>query len=218
MNTVIHFITTLLQKTGLSNWLIVSILSFLPIVESRLGIPIGIKLGLSPLASWLFAFIGSSLAAPFVLLLFAPIVQQLKKSAKSKKTSFLDLMMQKHADKITHDIDTQNLLTQKTPHKRTQRKKVLAVIAFVAIPGPMTGVWGASIVCNLLKLSYARSILAVTLGNLIASLSVLLFAKLFANILDYIIFAVLVLLVLSLISLLVKYIHKKVKTPAPILP
>lgn len=218
---MIESILNLLQKTRFSNWFIVMILSFLPIVESRLGLPIALRLGMSPASGWFFSFLGSSLAAPFVLLLFAPVVAKIQKSMHQKKTGFFDKIFSKHAkeisDKLEQNRDTTN---DKQKQEKTDRKKMLAVITFVAIPGPMTGVWGASVVSSILKLSYVKSIVSVTIGNLLASLLVLLFAELFYNIIDYIILAVIIMFILSAISLVIKFVvaRKKEKLSTEIAP
>jgi len=160
--------------------------------------------------SWFFSFLGSSLAAPFVLLIFAPVVEKIKNIAKNKKPGFFDKVFSKHATKISDKLE-------KNKDNR-ERKKMIAVIAFVAIPGPMTGVWGASVVSSILKLSYVKSIISVTIGNLIASLMVLLFAELFYNILDYIIFAIIVMFAISALSLLIRYILSKKRTDKKLNP
>ena len=53
-------------------------------------------------------------------------------------------------------------------------KKLIGTATFVAIPLPLTGVWTGSAVASILALPYLKSLIAVTLGNLAASIIVVI--------------------------------------------
>lgn len=201
VHAFVDIIVGFLQSTRMSNWLITMIVSFLPIAELRLGIPIGMRLGLSSTQSWIFAFIGSSMAAPVVILCFMPILKKMMASKSfSKIGDFFTNFFDSHAKKLENPKDNNK---KKTPFKR-----MLAVTIFVALPGPLTGVWGGAAVANLLKLSFWKSVISVIIGNLIASLLVLAFSDLFEVFLDYIIVLMLVLAAFSILALIYKIVKK----------
>jgi uncharacterized membrane protein len=208
-------IVRLLHSTNMSEWLIVLLISFMPIAESRLGIPIGMRLGLSPEQSWLFAFVGSSLATPIVLILLVPLINKL---ARSKGISAIAKVFaevfEKNADKLTKAQCQQKQQRQSIVTLR----KMLAVCIFVALPGPMTGVWGGAAVASIIKLTYVKALFSVIAGNLIASLLVLAFADFFIIFIDYIIFALIALAVLSVLWLIFKLARKALFTKRRIRP
>jgi uncharacterized membrane protein len=196
----VNGIVQLLKATNMSNWLIVVMISFLPFSESRLGIPIGIRLGLSHFQSFVFAFVGSSLAIPCVLIFCVPLIDKLANSRRlSKIANFFRGDLQDKANKLT---------ASKPLTKRTITKKMLAVSIFVALPGPLTGVWAGSAVASLLRLNFACSLISVVVGNLIASLLVLIFSDIFAQYIDLVIFALLALTVLAVLAMLFRMVKK----------
>lgn len=192
----------------MSTWLIITLISFLPIAECRLGLPLGIKMGLTTTQAWVFSFVGSSLAAPIVILFFMPL---LGKMAKTKSLGFIakyfNETFDSHAKKLD-DKNQKNLNVQKRPKKKSTPKRMLAVTIFVALPGPLTGVWGGAAVASLLRLSFTKGVISVVLGNLIASVLVLIFSDFFNAFLDYLIFALLVLAAISIIIIIVKIVKK----------
>jgi uncharacterized membrane protein len=204
IHTFVDTIVELLKSTNMSNWLITMLVSFLPMAELRLGIPIGMRLGLSNLQSWLFAFVGSSLAVPVVLICFAPLLDKLGHNSKLSNISrSLTTRLQSKANKVDpNQLDHKH----KTPIKR-----MLAVTIFVALPGPLTGVWGGSAVASLLKLSFWSSLISVVVGNLIASLLVFLLSDALDIFLDYFIVGVLILISIGILNYAFKLCRRLVK-------
>jgi uncharacterized membrane protein len=64
--------------------------------------------------------------------------------------------------------------------------KVLGVLAFVAVPLPMTGVWTGSAVAAFLDLKFPVALLAVLLGNLCAGIIMTLLCVFLIDYLDII--------------------------------
>jgi len=150
-----------LIKSGISEGLIVVIVSALPIVELRGALPLAINVFHMPWywALWL-AIIGNLLPVPLLLL-------------------FLESMV-----KVVRRVESGRKLVDWVFHRTRQRGRIIeryekiGLALFVAVPLPMTGVWTGSIAAFLfgLKLNYAfLSILcgAVIAGAIVTSLSLL---------------------------------------------
>ena len=69
----------------LSIELTVMLTAALPIIELRGAIPVGISLGLSPIHSFILAFIGSMIPVPFILFTIRPIFKYLRNTKIFKK-------------------------------------------------------------------------------------------------------------------------------------
>ncbi|MCL1944472.1 MAG: small multi-drug export protein [Firmicutes bacterium] len=207
IHAFVEVLVQFLKATKMSNWLITMMISFLPIAELRLGIPIGMRLGLDNFQAWLFSFVGSSMAAPIVLICFVPILDKMSQTKGfTAISSIFTGIFSTHAQKLEKNKQEQK--------PKSQLKRCIAVVLFVAMPGPMTGVWGGAAVACLLKLDFFKSVISVVLGNLIASLLVLAFSDMFDIFLDYIIVALLILAAISILTLIFKFIKKvlRIKT------
>lgn len=133
-----------------SGWIAVLIASMVPIIELRGAIPIGVTLGLDPLYSAILAIIGSTIPVPFILLGIRPVIKLLKRSRffKERLEKFLDRTMKK-SEKI-------------------QQYEFWGLVLFVGVPLPGTGAWTGSLIAALLEIRFARALLAMFLGNVVA--------------------------------------------------
>ncbi len=66
------------------------------------------------------------------------------------------------------------LIKIKKDIKLKYENQYFALSAFTAIPLPLTGAYSASIISRVLKLSFLKSLIAISIGNLIAGLIILL--------------------------------------------
>ena len=83
MDQLIEMILGFLQEVFYFPQIVVILISILPIVEARLAVPIAMEYGFSWFESWGFAFLGSTLIAPLLLLLGGlQALNFLKKSAR----------------------------------------------------------------------------------------------------------------------------------------
>ncbi len=162
------------------------LISMLPIVELRGGIPflffklrgsMGTFEALS--RSLMTAFIGSSLMIPILLLLLIPTINFLKKTKIFRKLAeFIENHFNKKKKKIEEKVnreengDTETEEAELKRRRKINRIKYFGVYAFTAIPLPLTGVWSASAVAAFLKLDFKKSLLAIMLGNLTAGIIV----------------------------------------------
>ncbi len=48
--------------------------------------------------------------------------------------------------------------------------KALALFGFVALPGPFSGIWSASVAAYVFDVPFWQSIIAITLGNMISGI------------------------------------------------
>jgi uncharacterized membrane protein len=142
----------------ISPHLIIFIISMMPFVELRGAIPIGLGIYNLPVLQVLpTAIAGNILPVPFILLLFNYIEILLR------KYRYWDRALTKLFDR-----------TRKRASSKVQRYKTLALIAFVAVPLPFTGAWTGSLIAYLFGLKFTKSLLAISIGVIIAGLLVIL--------------------------------------------
>lgn len=141
----------------IENIVIIAILSMLPISELRGAIPYGIiNGGLDPLLVFIIAIIFNFIPAPPLIILMRKI------EIIARKYNFTRKLIDKYFSRIRASA---------TP--RVKIYKEIALIMFVAIPLPFTGVWTASIVAYLFGLDLKKSLLCIFIGLLIAGIIVL---------------------------------------------
>jgi len=140
---------------------IVSVLvtSFIPLLEVRASIPLGIVVHqLSPALVLGLAFVGSSLV-PVIILPFLDSLINWIKSLHDKLGEyaqiFFDAKYRQHSDAVN-------------------RWGSLALVILVAIPLPLTGVWTATIIAYLFGIPYRNALPAILAGALVASVLVTL--------------------------------------------
>ncbi|NLY46470.1 MAG: small multi-drug export protein [Tissierella sp.] len=130
--------------------------AMLPVIEVRGAIPVGIALGMSPLHATALAFLGSNVPIPFILSTIRPIFAYLKKTK-----TFQDLVTR---------------LTNKSMEKSGNIRKYgyIGLFIFVAIPLPGTGIWSGSLIASLLNMRIKYALMAIVLGNLVASTAIMI--------------------------------------------
>ena len=146
---------TAFAETYTGKLLLTFLLSMVPVVELRGGIPLGLSLGLTPAESFLCAVAGNMLPVPFLILLTRRVFAWLKRSAK-----------------IAPLIEK----LERRGHEKSDlvlKYKTLGLIILVAIPLPGTGAWTGALVATLLNIRLKTAIPAIMLGVLIAGALVL---------------------------------------------
>jgi len=155
MHSFKSFIVDLISFLSIE--LSVIITSMLPVMELRFAIPFGISLGLSPLHAMIISFLGSLIPVPFILFGIRPVFNFLKHT--------------KTFEKLVHHLTHKTL--DKTSDK-VQRYGAWALILFVAIPLPGTGVWTGSLAAALLDIRFKWAFPAIVFGNAIAAVVIVL--------------------------------------------
>lgn len=125
----------------------------IPLIEVRGAIPLGIALGMSPLHATIISFIGGSIPVPIILYGVRPIFKFLRQMP----------LLERWINRLTHRTK------DKTEHK-VQKYGAWALLVFVAIPLPGTGVWTGSLAAALLDIRFKWAFPAIVVGNAIASL------------------------------------------------
>ena len=127
------------------------LVSMIPIIELRGGLPFGVALGLPYYLAFPFAVIGNLLPAPFIIVYIRRIF----------------MLLRKYFPKLNHMVDK---LEQKAHLKGKQVLKYqsIGLWLFVAIPLPGTGAWTGSLAAAFLDIRLKKALPAVVLGVLTA--------------------------------------------------
>lgn len=145
-----------LTESLAGEFLLTMLVSMLPVVELRLGIPFGIgTLGLPEWAALTAAVIGNLIPVPFIIVYIRRIFQWMRRRLP-KLNSLVDRLERKA-----------HLKGQKVT-----KYKYLGLMLFVAIPLPGTGAWTGSLAAAFLDMPLRKALPSVILGVLIAGMAV----------------------------------------------
>ncbi len=142
------FLSTLITN----KYLYLFIISMMPIVELRGGVPIGAAMGLPFWQVYLICVLGNLLPVPFLIKFAKAVLTFLAK--KQIFGGFFQRIMDKANEKALS----------------IGRYELLGLCLFVAIPLPGTGAWTGSLVATALQLRLLPSLAAITVGVLISGL------------------------------------------------
>ena len=148
-------------STTLGKFIMTFLISTLPVVELRFGLPYGILAGLSLPIAMLAAILGNMLPVPFIIVFIEQVFIWLRKHLP-KMDSFIT-RMEKKAEAKQDLVD---------------RYGALGLILIVAIPLPGTGAWTGSLVAALLKMKLRIAIPCIYLGIVIAAILMTVITKL----------------------------------------
>lgn len=132
--------------------LITFFMAAVPLIEQRGAIPYGILSGQSAWLVFVVALAGSLLPVPIILLLFNKIYQW--------------LLRYKFFSRLVKHIDKKIAKNQATFEKYEE----LALILFIAIPLPTTGLWTGSAIAAFLKLDFKKSIACAAIGGALSAI------------------------------------------------
>ena len=131
------------------------LMSMVPVVELRGGIPFGVALGLDIWPAYIAAVIGNMIPVPFIIIFIRRIFQ----------------WMRVHMPRLGSLVDK----LEKKAHlkgRMVTKYKYLGLMIFVAIPLPGTGAWTGSLAAAFLDMRLRKAIPSVFLGVLIAGVLV----------------------------------------------
>lgn len=134
----------------------VMIISAIPLIEQRGAIPVGIFTGGDPLTIMITSYIGSLIPVPFIFFLFNWFMNQLRAH------NWLPWLINIVDNKINKNVD------------RFQKYKEAALITFIGIPLPTTGVWTGTAIATFLKLDFKKTVFCAMLGALISAVVITL--------------------------------------------
>ena len=137
-------------------YILVFLVSMVPLIELRGAIPIAVGIGLPKLPSFIVAIIGNMLPVPIIYLFARKVLE----CGKDKK--------------VIGKFFTWCLVKGEKGGKKLQSKAGIglffALMLFVGIPLPGTGAWTGTLAASILDMDFKKSVLAVMLGVLLAGL------------------------------------------------
>lgn len=144
-----------LTNSRAGEFLLSMLVSMVPVVELRGGIPFGVAAGLPVWLACLAAMIGNVIPVPFIIVYIRRVFKWLRKYIPWLN-GFIDRMEQK-ADQKGSTI---------------RRYQCLGLMLLVAIPLPGTGAWTGALVAAFLDLRLKKAMPWIALGVLVAGVVV----------------------------------------------
>lgn len=144
-----------LTQTPVGEFLLTLLVSMVPVVELRGGIPFGVTQGLPVWASFLAAIIGNMLPVPFIIVYIRRIFQ----------------WMRRRLPRLNRLVDR----LEKKAHLKGQkvtRYKYLGLLLFVAIPLPGTGAWTGALAAAFLDMPLRKALPSIFAGILLAGVAI----------------------------------------------
>lgn len=143
----------------IKKYLIVFLVSMLPLIELRGAIPYAVLFELPKIPSFIISIIGNMLPVPFIYLFARKVLEY----GKDKKFigKFFTWCLEK-GKKGGEKLEA-----------KAGRGLYIALFLFVGIPLPGTGAWTGTLAASFLEMDFKKSVIAVTLGVLLAGLIML---------------------------------------------
>ena len=135
-------------------YLIVFLVSMVPLIELRGAIPYAIGFSLPLLPSYIIAIIGNMLPVPFIYFFARKVLEWGKDKPIIGK--FFTFCLKKG------ESGGQKL------QAKAGRGLYIALLLFVGIPVPGTGAWTGTLAASILKMDFKKSVLAVVAGVVLA--------------------------------------------------
>ena len=129
------------------------LVSMLPVVELRGGIPFGVGAGLPVWAAFIAAVIGNLIPVPFIIVYIRRVFQWMREKLP-RLNGLVDALERKAHLK----------------GRKVSKYKYLGLMILVAIPLPGTGAWTGSLAAAFLDMPLRKAVPAVIAGVLIAGL------------------------------------------------
>ena len=144
----------------LQKYLFCFLVSMVPLIELRGGVPIAVGMGLPYLPSLLICIIGNMLPVP-VIYLFARKVLEWGRDKKYIGKFF------------TYCIEKGERGGEKLKAKAGKNGLFIALMLFVGIPLPGTGAWTGTLAASFLNMGFKETTKAVILGVILAGIIML---------------------------------------------
>lgn len=161
----------LYNKRMFKNYLWVFFISMVPLIELRGAIPVSQALQMPVISSYVVSIVGNMIPVPFIYLFARKFLEwgQNKKIIGGICSFFL----------------TKGTLAGEKLQSKAGKGIFVALMLFVGIPLPGTGAWTGTLAASLLDMKFKETVIAVTLGVLLAGLIMMaaslgLFSTIFA--------------------------------------
>ena len=141
----------------LTKYLIVFLISMVPLIELRGAIPIALGMGLDTLTAYIVCVIGNMLPVPFIYF-FARKVLEWGADKKYIGKFFTFCLEKGHRG------------GEKLRQKAGRGGLFIALMLFVGIPLPGTGAWTGTLAASFLNMGIKSTSMAVSLGVILAGI------------------------------------------------
>lgn len=140
----------------ITKYIIVFLVSMVPLLELRGAIPIGMAAGLPLIPLYIVAVIGNMIPVPFIYW----FAQKVLVWGSDKKIigKFFSWCLKKGE------------AGGKKLQEKAGRGLFLALLLFVGIPLPGTGAWTGALAASILNMGFKKSVIAVMLGVILAGI------------------------------------------------
>lgn len=142
-----------LTSTNLGELFFTMLVSMVPIIELRGGVPFGTALGLEPVEALVAAIIGNMLPIPFIIVYIRRIF----------------LWMRRKSPKLNNLVDRLEAKAHLKGEK-VSKYKYIGLWIFVAIPLPGTGAWTGALAASFLDMPLRKALPSIFLGVVTAGL------------------------------------------------
>ena len=144
-----------LHETVAGEFLLTMLISMIPVVELRGGVPAGVAMGLPIPLALLAGILGNMLPVPFVILFIRRIFKWIR-TYIPKLGGMIDRLEARAYRKMNNE--------------KLVRYQAWGLLAFVAIPLPGTGAWTGSLIAALMDLRLKNAVPVIFVGVVIAGL------------------------------------------------
>ncbi len=141
---------------AVGKYILVFIISLMPILELRGGLIAAALLGLPPVPAYIISIIGNLIPIPLILWLLDYVFDFMKKHNILKKfVLFCERKGNEKKDKI-------------------EKLGFWGLVLFVGVPLPGTGAWTGCLIATILRMDKKKAFLAAALGVIMASIIMML--------------------------------------------
>lgn len=138
----------------LKHYIIIFLISMVPLIELRGAIPYSVLFGLDFLPSYIVCIVGNMLPVPFIFFFARRVLEWgADKKYIGKFFSFCLEKGHKGGTKL---------------QKKAGKGLFVALLLFVGIPLPGTGAWTGTLAASILDMDFKTSVIAVMLGVILA--------------------------------------------------
>jgi uncharacterized membrane protein len=140
---IAEFLERFIHNSALVTFLV----AMIPVLELRASIPVGVALGLHPLAAYGLSVLGNLVPVPFIVLFIRPLFDWMK-AHMPKFNGFIARMEAKAESK----------------REMIRKWQLLGLAVLVAVPLPGTGAWTGALIAALLDIRIRRAFPAIAAG------------------------------------------------------
>ena len=140
-----------LHETAAGEALLTMLISMLPVVELRGGLPAGVAMGLPIPVAFAASLVGNMIPVPFIILFVRPLFKWVR--VHIPRLGGFVARLESRAKEKSVDVS---------------RYQTWGLLIFVAIPLPGTGAWTGALIAAVLDMRLKRAVPVIFLGVTIA--------------------------------------------------